>query len=405
MHSLFLYFLSSLFFFLLPPPAASSHPHWFGVRFFRAGPVSFRQIQPCDNPRHAARTAPSAPSALRLGSAARGLCRFVWNCQNAGNFNVTASLDVTGLRTCRIHLRTVNRIHLALLMWSCVKDRFPPSQFTQTCFRTVYILLPASLNFVSTAIWTDTENFLFILFFLLCTHTDVTQSQICVKSALIVRIFSYWGWAIFVSNSLECVCSPLSLPSLFPLHICLRGFLCVSVCLYAPKCDVSVCYCVCSSERNLCYLLLMQLIMAHWNQSPSRPGQMACSACLKWLRSSALGGQTANVPTRRKNAIDPDSPKNNQINAFCPLSAPAFWSVRLKRRQEKVPESSEKLIISLLPYVSACISEQPGSPASLLLNVRSSLREEFIFPRLDEHNGTLCIISGCAFELWNWCQR
>lgn len=149
------------FFFLLPPPAVSSHANRRGVRFFRAGPVSFRQIQPCDNPRHAART---APSALRLGSAARGLCKFVWNCQNAGNFNVTASLDVTGLRTCRIHLRTVNRIHLALLMWSCVKDRFPPSQFTQTCFRTVYILLPASLNFVSTAIWTDMENFLFIFF-------------------------------------------------------------------------------------------------------------------------------------------------------------------------------------------------------------------------------------------------
>lgn len=25
--------------------------------------------------------------------------------------------------------------------------------------------------------------------------------------------------------------------------------------------------------------------------------------------------------TRGKNAIDPDSPKNNQINSFCPLSA------------------------------------------------------------------------------------
>lgn len=274
MHSLFLYFLSSLFFFLLPPPAASSHPHWFGVRFFRAGPVSFRQIQPCDNPRHAARTAPSAPSALRLGSAARGLCRFVWNCQNAGNFNVTASLDVTGLRTCRIHLRTVNRIHLALLMWSCVKDRFPPSQFTQTCFRTVYILLPASLNFVSTAIWTDTENFLFILFFLLCTHTDVTQSQICVKSALIVRIFSYWGWAIFVSNSLECVCSPLSLS---PPHLS-EGFpLCLGVFIRAEMRRVCVLLCVFFREE----FMLFAVNAAHNGALKSEPLQARANGMLR----------------------------------------------------------------------------------------------------------------------------
>lgn len=112
------------------------------------GPVSLRQIQSCDN----LDTKCGRPSQLSASAAQLGLCKFVWNCQNAGNFNVTASLNVTGLGERGIHLRTVNRIHLALLMWSSVKDRFPPSQFIQTCFRTVYVLLPGSLNFVSTAI-------------------------------------------------------------------------------------------------------------------------------------------------------------------------------------------------------------------------------------------------------------
>lgn len=108
---------------------------------------------------------PGSPPPRQRGS---GLREFVLNCQNAGNFNVTASLNVTGLRKCRIHLRTVNRIHLALLMWSRVKDRFLPSQFIQTCFRTVYISLPGGLKFVSTAICTDMKNFF---------NRNQTQSQ------------------------------------------------------------------------------------------------------------------------------------------------------------------------------------------------------------------------------------
>lgn len=137
------------------------------------GPVSLRQIQPCDN----LDTRCGQPSQLCASAARPRLCKFVWNCQNAGNFNVTASLNVTGLRKCRIHLRTVNRIQLALLMWSSVKDRLPPSQFIQTCFRTVYILLLGNLNCVSTAIWTDMKSFFFFFF---TQNKHRLRAHICV---------------------------------------------------------------------------------------------------------------------------------------------------------------------------------------------------------------------------------
>ena len=111
------------------------------------------------------------PRQLSASAARPRPCTFVWSCQNAENFNVTASLNVTGLRQCRIHLRTVNRIQLALLMWSSVKDRFPPSQFIQTCFRTVYILHSGNPNCMSTGISADMKKLRAFFFHLAQTQT------------------------------------------------------------------------------------------------------------------------------------------------------------------------------------------------------------------------------------------
>lgn len=114
-------------------------------------------------------------------------------------------------------------------------------------------------------------------------------------STALIRIFCYLdspfsSWALYQLNGMECVRVSrwLFFPLLsLPLHICLKDFLCVSVCLYVLKCNMSVLQCV-FTKRNLCYLVLTQLIMEHWNQNPSRLGQMARSACLTWLHPSAL---------------------------------------------------------------------------------------------------------------------
>lgn len=59
---------------------------------------------------------------------------------------------------------------------------------------------------------------------------------------------------------------------------------------------------------------------------------------------------------------------------------------------------NESFLLGSAGYVSVCVTEKPGSPVSLLLNVRSSLWEEFIFLHVHQHNGTLCINPGYAFE-------
>lgn len=149
------------------------------------------------------------------------------------------------LKKCGVQLRTVNRIHLALLMWSFAKDRFPPSQFIQTCFHIVYILLPGGLSFVSTAVWTDMKTFihLFLLFFFLCT-------DLC-EVFLIVRICSYFD-SPFISWAMYCKFLKLRNVSIWLfiflctfLHLCLKDILCVSVCShmfkYMPMCNCVWC--------------------------------------------------------------------------------------------------------------------------------------------------------------------
>lgn len=124
--------------------------------------------------------------------------------------------------------------------------------------------------------------------------------------------------------------------------------LCVTVCVL--------------SERNLCYLLLTRFIMEHWNQNPSRPGQMACSACLQWLHPSAHD----TVLTRGKNAIDPDSPKNNQINSFSSLSALPLWlsfevfSWKTQGKSALIFWKTVLILLSSATHVIASVTEKPA---------------------------------------------
>lgn len=84
---------------------------------------------------------------------------------------------------------------------------------------------------------------------------------------------------------------------------------------------------------------------------------------------------------------------------------PIFWSIQLKDSRKKclllIFWKNESFLLGSTGYVSACVTEKPGSPVSLLLNVRSSLWEEFIFLHVHQHNSTLCINPGYAFEWWN----
>lgn len=234
----------SLYFFLprfFPSPPTKLPPTLTDVELgFRMGRVSLRQIQPCHN----LDTQCGQPSQLSASAARLGLCKFVWNCQNAGNFNVTASLNVTGLRKCRIHLRTVNRIHLALLMWSSVKDRFLRHSlykrasvlYTFYC-QAAWIFCPLPFGLIW-RIW----DFFFTLYKQTYESTDLSEVY------LIIRIFSYLdcpfsSWVIYACNNMECVRSS---HWLLLIPVCLKDSLCVSVCLYMLKYDVSVCNSVCS---------------------------------------------------------------------------------------------------------------------------------------------------------------
>lgn len=70
--------------------------------------------------------------------------------------------------------------------------------------------------------------------------------------------------------------------------------------------------------------MLFAVNTAHNGALKSEPLQALANGVLRlpqMITPLCPQGQTTPVPTRRKNAIDPDSPKNNQINSFCPLSA------------------------------------------------------------------------------------
>lgn len=88
--------------------------------------------------------------------------------------------------------------------------------------------------------------------------------------------------------------------------------------------------------------MLFAVNTAHNGALKSEPLQAWANGVLRLLQmitSLYPQGQTTPV-LGRKNAIDPDSPKNNQINSFCPLSAMTMCQslkYSAERHKENVP--------------------------------------------------------------------
>lgn len=192
---------------------------------------------------------------------------------------------------------------------------------------------------------------------------------------------------------MECVCLTFYRFSLLPFTSVWRiSFvsLCVNMCWNATCLYVTVC--VLWEE-----FMLFAVNTAHNGALKLEPLKAWANGMLRlpqMIKPLCPQGQTTSILKTRKNAIDPDSPKYNQINSFFPSfsyeSVPVFWSIQPKDSRKKCLNRLKNGSF-LLAYVRTCVSEKSGSPVSLLLNVRSSLWEEFIFLHFHKHSGTLCI--------------
>lgn len=132
------------------------------------------------------------------------------------------------------------------------------------------------------------------------------------------------------------------------------GIYFVSQCV--PTCsNTCLCVTVCVLQKEF---MLFAVNTAHNGALNSEPLQAWANGVLRlpqMITPLCPQGQTSRVLTRRKNGIDPDSPKNNQINSICPLLAKTLCQ---SFETEKLEEKSALILWKSDPFCS-CMSGRP----------------------------------------------